>query len=508
MKNKIKKRRTSCAIKAVLFGIIFMMAASIYVVCRWFNQTYGVGLNELLYTMVSPLKGTGVSVIVDILKACLPAILLALAAYCVIAFICCQQSIVVELCISVCQKVRKLNFLKLCRQMGACLCVLLLMGSLFFVEKSLDISGYVRALTQQTTLYEDYYVDPLSVEIQLRGSKKNLIYIYLESMETTYASADVGGKQEINYIPNLTKLAGDNVSFSDKDGLGGFRSSNGDGWTMGALFASTSGLPFAFPTDGNTMDKREVFAGGVTTLGDILESEGYHQEFLCGSDGDFAGRKSYFQQHGNYDVFDYYTAKELGYIEDDYYVWWGYEDSYLYEIAKDELRQLAKAEEPFNLTMLTVDTHHLGGYTCSKCGNEYSEPLENVIACADSQVMDFITWCSKQDFYKDTVIVISGDHPRMDTILVEGVDYNDRTIYNCFINAASSSQGPVQGRIFTSMDMFPTILTAMGYTIEGDRLGLGTNLFSPRQTLAEEIGLEELNGEIAKHSNYYVKTFS
>lgn len=43
-----------------------------------------------------------------------------------------------------------------------------------------------------------------------------------------------------------------------------------------------------------------------------------------------------FQQHGKYEIFDLYTAREEGYIEEEYYTWWG-EDRYLFETAKDEL---------------------------------------------------------------------------------------------------------------------------------------------------------------------------
>ena len=53
------------------------------------------------------------------------------------------------------------------------------------------------------------------------------------------------------------------------------------------------------------------------------------------------------------------------------------------------------------------------------------------------------------------------------------------------------------------MDMYPTILAAMGAKIEGDRLGLGTNLFSDKQTLMEELGFKTLDNELQKTSNYY-----
>lgn len=51
--------------------------------------------------------------------------------------------------------------------------------------------------------------------------------------------------------------------------------------------------------------------------------------------------------------------------------------------------------------------------------------------------------------------------------------------------------------------MFPTILASLGCEIEGDRLGLGTNLFSEKNTLAEEYGYENLFEELEKKSTFY-----
>lgn len=46
-------------------------------------------------------------------------------------------------------------------------------------------------------------------------------------------------------------------------------------------------------------------------------------------------------------------------------------------------------------------------------------------------------------------------------------------------------------RDYTTLDFFPTILASMGCTIDGNRLGLGTNLFSSALTLSELLGREE-----------------
>lgn len=45
----------------------------------------------------------------------------------------------------------------------------------------------------------------------------------------------------------------------------------------------------------------------------------------------------------------------------------------------------------------------------------------------------------------------------------------------------------------------------MGVTIEGNRLGLGVDLYSDTPTLVEEMGLDALNTELLKNSDYYTK---
>lgn len=58
-------------------------------------------------------------------------------------------------------------------------------------------------------------------------------------------------------------------------------------------------------------------------------------------------------------------------------------------------------------------------------------------------------------------------------------------------------------RKFTTMDLYPTILASIGVKIEGNRLGLGTNLFSDESTLAEKYGYEFMFDEINKKSRFY-----
>ena len=83
---------------------------------------------------------------------------------------------------------------------------------------------------------------------------------------------------------------------------------------------------------------------------------------MVGSDASFGGRSNYFTNHGEYEIFDYYSAIEEGKMTEEDKVWWGFDDYDLFTWAKDEILELASVDEPFNFTLLTVNTHFPDGY--------------------------------------------------------------------------------------------------------------------------------------------------
>lgn len=377
---------------------------------------------------------------------------------------------------------------------------------LLCVNYNLEFVDFVRHQMIVTTIYQERYVEPRHVTYQFPEKKRNLVYIFLESMEVTYTNANEGGAQPADLIPELRGLAQDNINFSSNEGFGGSHTLPGTTWTMAAMVGQTSGLPLKLPFDGEKYyGNYSQILPGAWTLGDILEDAGYQQEIMMGSDSSFAGRGDYFRQHGNYEVNDYNTALEDGRLPEDYHEFWGYEDRKLFEYAKEELLRLAAEDKPFNLTLLTVDTHFEDGYVCPLCPDYNRDQYANVIRCSSHQVSEFVKWIQEQDFYENTTIVISGDHLSMDSNFFDkvGDDY-DRQVYNCIINpAVEDAQAHEKNRIFTTLDLFPTTLAALGVTFDSDRLALGTNLFSGMPTLAEELGLDALNEQLSRNSNYY-----
>ncbi len=506
MDNRKKKK-----IVPVLSGICFALGVLILVLTRFCKQKFVISFESLVYTVTTPMKGVGGGFWTDMIRAVIPPILI------------CLTLLFLGIVLTRSPKVRrwagtKFSGLKknakarrVIRKTVIALGFLFLLFSVILALHYLFIElGGLEYLTSRddgTPVYEESYVDPANVKVTAPEKKPNVIWLVLESMETTYASEEDGGAQEENYMPNLTRLAGENISFSDSETLGGFYALDNTNWTMAALFAGTSGLPFGFPVERNAMSESETFATNLTAFGDILQRDGYTNEFICGSDAEFGGRALYFREHGGYIIYDLFTAREQGDVDPDYYAFWGFEDRYLFRIAKKEATRLWETGEPFNLTILTVDAHHFGGYTCEECGTEFADRTANVIACTDRQVNEFIDWCREQPFWDSTVIVMTGDHPRMDTPLVGDVPYTERTVYNCFINARKTPEGAATNRLSTIMDMYPTVLSAMGYSIEGGRLGLGTDLFSGEKTLAEEMGYEKLNNELKKSIGFFIENF-
>ncbi len=485
----------------VLFLGVFALFAAI-----WYVKTYGyVGFDAILYTLFDSGNGGESGIISNFLfKAVFPAVLItALLGF--IVFFRFKQNIVLRI-----NEKLKLHIYPFTKLGSVIVSIVLSLALIGMAAVESDLIGFINnSVTAQTTFIEENYKDPENTNIVFPNKKQNVIIIYLESMETSFLSYDLGGGNDVNPIPELFDLAQQNINFSHNETVGGFNSLTGSTWTIGALVSMNTGVPFKTPIniDVNNYGK-DGFLPGITTMTDILHNNGYYQTLMVGSDAYFGGRKQFYENHGVDKVYDLFTAQEDGIVPEDYFVWWGMEDKYLFEYAKQELLEISKKDQPFAFSMLTVDTHHIDGYFCTKCRQRFTEQYENVLSCSSRQVVKFVDWLKEQDFYEDTTIILTGDHPSMDGAYVDRnlpKDYK-RKVYNCFINSKAQATN-IKNRQFSTFDMFPTMLASIGCTIEGDRLGLGTNLFSTTPTFCEQLGVDEFNQMVASGSSFYNKKF-
>ena len=470
----------------LIFLVAMLAFAALWTMDTWQNNT----MDQIMFHITSPVEGTSSEIIVGfVLKVLLPSIAVTAAA------------VIVKLILK--KKEAKEKTLRTANIITAVVLAAFLGVSAFLFMNKYKVIEYFSTKSVNSDFIKDNYADPEKTAITFPEKKRNLIYIYLESVEMTYADKKSGGALEYNCIPELTKLAMENDCFNgNNEKLNGAKVSFGATYTMGGMVAQSSGLPVVGGV-GNAASQQESFYPGATVLGDILKREGYNNELMVGSKVEFGGRGVYFGKHGDYKLFDYtYALKNKMLPSDDYYVWWGFEDQKLFTFAKDELKDLASKGAPFNLTLLTVDSHFEDGYVCPLCKDEYGTQYANVMACSSRQLKEFIDWIKQQDFYENTTIVLNGDHLTMDKDFLASIDAQyDRRTFTAIINSAVKPEENT-AREYNTLDLFPTTLAAMGCKIDGDRLGLGTNLYSSKKTLIEEFGEDYVNGELAKNSEF------
>ena len=375
----------------------------------------------------------------------------------------------------------------------------------------IPIMSYVKAygfLVDDTprynSLYEKDYVYPDSVNIMF-NENKNLILIVLESMEYNFQNKENGGNLSQNQIPEITALMKKHTSFEP----GGITVA-GTGWTMGETVAKFCGLPLKMPLEGNASGIKNYLKSAVC-LTDILRQNGYNVKLFQGVDANFASMVYFLRDHGvkKENIFDLQSFKKIGVPASDTSFFLSVKDKDLYEEVKSELSKKGIKSEPWAVWFYTMDTHGPYGRLDSGCVDVPNNlKIENqypyVLNCASKQLASFLEWAEKQKWYENTTIAVMGDHPAMiaQNVIGYSEEKMERYWLNFFVNS-SVERKMKNKRKFTSFDMFPTILEAMGVKIDGRALGLGRSLFSDEPTLIELYGKDSLNALIGMKSTVY-----
>lgn len=373
--------------------------------------------------------------------------------------------------------------------------------SLIIATFNLKLHTYYKNVITKSTFIEDNYVmEPKSV---IFNEKRNLIYIIAESLETTMFTKEQGGEWDYEVTKELYDLLNeeDSIYFSATDKAGGMSVQSGGSWTTAAIVSNSTGLPFKIPNNGNSYHS-DNFMNGAYAIGDLLKDNDYYNEVISGARTNFGGLEEFYTKHGAYTIIDINNLNDYGLSHNNSDIGsWGFNDNYLFETAKKRLEIISQKKEPFNMALITIDTHPNDGFIGDYSVNDYNIQYENVYATESKLIYNFISWVKEQDFYPNTTIVIVGDHLNMQTEFFKGRQKN-RYIYNVIINPAVTTSN-TKNRIFTAVDMYPTTVAAIGGTIEGNQLGIGVNLFSDKKTLAEQYSLSEFNSNLDKKSIFY-----
>jgi phosphoglycerol transferase len=277
---------------------------------------------------------------------------------------------------------------------------------------------------------------------------KNLLLVFLEGVEAIYTDE--------NLFPGLTP----NLQALNKEGwqFTNMQQVQGSGWTMGGLVSSLCGTPLLYES---SLNGNEILFSRMldkaTCLPDILSSAGYQQVFMGGAALDFAGKGSFLQEHGFDTTLGSYEL--INKLEDaDYVTGWGLYDDSLFSQALEQFDRLATAEQPFNLTLLTVDTHHPTGEPSASCSkyDQIDNSILHAVHCTDYLLGEFLDQVKMYPAYEDTVVVLVSDHLAMrnNAFPLFPSNYQRRLYFNVLNSGVSAEQ-----EIFaTPLDISPTVL--------------------------------------------------
>lgn len=430
---------------------------------RWIERKFGeITYKQLMFHIQMPVDGVDFRIILECIRDIVLPIILLIYLY---------------------------FWLRKIRIMQIVYLIFLFIGSCIVAQKYWNFPKlYHEANTTEefSDFYEKNYFYPKSQNIIFPHKKRNLIMIIAESMEHSFARDDIF---ETNLITNLDLIAKQNISFGDALMGGGMQQLYGTSWTIAGIVSYQCGIPLNLPINGNQFGKRcKKFLQGATCLSDILANEQYKQVFLMPHDRKFSGLGWFLKEHGNVEIRDLKYFKKMG-LPSDYKGYWGIKDDLNFEFAKQTLLELSKSKEAFALYVLTIDTHAQDGFIdTNRCGDfEKVGGYKGAVMCSDRIISDFVQWAMQQDFYKDTTIVILGDHLSMIQDFFP-FDIKDRRVYNAFINPLffnKVQKERIANRKFSHFDIFPTILDSLNVEIKGGRLGLGVDLMSGYKTILE-----------------------
>ncbi|MBR2298955.1 MAG: LTA synthase family protein [Alphaproteobacteria bacterium] len=363
---------------------------------------------------------------------------------------------------------------------------------LVFCLYEIGIFSYIFHKNIRTELYEKEYIFPQNLTYTFLNQKRNLVIVYLESMEENYA---VSKNLSSNLIPHIYAEMKSNLSFE------GFHQLPRQDFTAAAMVESLCAVPYKQSILKGSAAYQN-FLAGLICYPEILEKNGYETVFMKGADIDFAKAKLFFSSHGFQSVMGKIELEQKypSYpLEQNKGAFSGYSDDALYEMVKLELLNLSRSDKPFALGFITLDTHTPDYHLSRSCAGTSSDK-EDIVRCADTMLAKFLNWLKEQPFYSNTTVVVLGDHIETGNNSLYPKEKN-RKIVNFILNPS-----PVFNKkphtAFTTLDIAPTVLNALGINFGSNGFGLGRSLLQENPTLLEKKGYK-LETELLKSSKVY-----
>ena len=317
---------------------------------------------------------------------------------------------------------------------------------------------------------------------------KNVVMLYLESLENTFEKLPAT-KTAFGTLKELRDAA---LHADDIHEIEGTR------YTIAGIVATQCGVPLipfglnhvAF--NHRTENSLKSFMPKVVCLGDVLANDGYTVSYMNGALLDRYSKRGFLQSHGYERLFGLNSVDPTTITGRENV--FGLNDALLFEHVSNELDHLSAAQKPFFLSILTVGTHGPDGFLDQNCRRKEHEvyQLSAAIRCTGATVKRFIELLKIRGLSESTLVVVMSDHLAanhrvlFDHNLIKSMSVDKRDRRNLFFIHGMPPQKI--SKAGSMIDIYPTVLEALGYEIRERKANLGVSLLSDKKTLVESYG--------------------
>jgi phosphoglycerol transferase len=334
---------------------------------------------------------------------------------------------------------------------------------------------------------EEHFAKP--VFTKMPDIKKNMIIVYLESLEQTYENVD----QTKGHYNDFRPFMADALQSTN------LVQTSGSTYTIAGIVSTQCGVPLLprglnngiFLRKDSGMEVKSFYKD-IECLGDRLTQDGYTLSYMNGADARKYSKRSFLSQHGYSRIFDEFSVSDDERVGRDNL--WGLNDEVLYENLRKEIDYLAAQPEPFVLSYLTIATHGPDAYLDTDCAKppEGQSKMPAAIACSFDAVQTFYQYLEQKGLTKDTIFVVMSDHLARENTLSEALHEQDER-RNLFFVKDAPTQAKIS-KMASPLDIYPTLYELLGYELENRQANMGVSILSDRQSMIQKFdGAEEMN---------------
>ncbi|CAL7963991.1 phosphoglycerol transferase [Gammaproteobacteria bacterium] len=332
---------------------------------------------------------------------------------------------------------------------------------------SLGATQYFYQQTASKDYFSAYYTKP-GLVLKRSVKKKNLIILYVESLEQNLTNREIFGT---NIIEPIDKLPGITIKK--------FAAAPGTGCTIAGIVSSQCAIPLRAAPFIKDLKLINFFLPKATCIGDILASQGYDQYLFIGSDLRFTRVDKFYQNHGYKHLYGKREFASSGTSPSLFRGWGnGLNDDTLLDEAFNHIIKAAKSNKPFNAVIMTTDSHPPKGTPSPRCSQpERDNGLIGTYQCTSRFVAAFIEKLQNRGILDNTTLILMGDHP-----LISPPEYfkyfpNPRYVYFKIFDP-NFKKKPTRDTM-THFDVAPTILDLLNIQLSTHKqFGLGVSIFA------------------------------